>query len=419
MTRLAKFIQWGLLVLVALMPLHAFMSVSLGHVFGHQALVQSWKEVLLVILAAAALVLVIGRPEHRRRLRQPWILAGAILIVLGLVITALSHPQPQAAAFGLKTDFEFILAGFIAAVCGTKDLLAKLVWAVIIGAALVAGFDLLQIFLLPPDFLTAFGYGPETILPYQHISSESPLLRFPSTLGGPNQLGTYLILPLCLSLALFIKRRNWWYGALFAACLISLTYTFSRSAWIGAAAALVLTMAAVIPAAARRPAAIAAAAILAVLLAAVPFALRTGGPVQYLLLHSSVSAHDQSGQSDSQHVLSLHNGVQSLIANPLGHGLGTAGPSTFHTGSVNIIENFYLQLGYEIGLLALLLFLFCVGALVWALLKVRAAAPLAVSTAAALIGISVVAIVLPAWADSSTALIAWICAGAAAGSRYV
>jgi hypothetical protein len=336
-----------------------------------------------------------------------------------LVVTAVFRPEPLSAAFGIKTDFEFLVAGFVAAICGAKDFLKKLAWAVLAGAAVVAGFGLLQIFLLPPDFLRAFGYGPHTILPYQHISSGSSFLRFPSTLGGPNQLGTYLILPLCLSLALFIKRTNWWSAALFTACLICIFFTFSRSAWIGAAAAVVLTLAAVLPAKLRRPVAIIGAVVLAATLAAVPFALQHDGPVQYLILHSSVEDHDDAVQSDSQHALSLQDGIDAVAEQPLGHGLGTAGPSTFHIGTVNIIENYYLQLGYEIGLLAVFLFLFCTGALVWSLLKVHAASPLALPAAAAVIGISIVALVLPAWVDSSTALISWICAGAATGSRYV
>lgn len=419
MIKLEKSIHWGLLALVALMPVHAFLSVSLGHAFGHQSAIQAWKEILLLLLAAATVALLVREPERLRRLRQPWVMAGLALVAVGIIITLLRHTPPTVAAFGLKTDFEFILAGLIAAVCGAKDFLIKLMWAILGAAAVVAGFDLLQIFLLPPDFLTRFGYGPATILPYQHISSESSLLRFPSTLGGPNQLGTYIILPLTLSLALLIRKFNWWYLGLTGACFIALAFTFSRSAWIGAVAAIILTVAAVLPARLRRPAAITGAVVLAALLLAIPLALRQGGPIEYLVLHSSIEAHDESGQSDKQHALSLQNGVQAILDTPLGHGLGTAGPSTFHVGTVNIIENFYLQLGYEIGLLAIVLFVFCVGALVWSLLKLHGRPPLAVATAATIIGISVVAIVLPAWVDSTTALVVWITAGAATGSRYV
>ena len=423
MIKLEKFIQWGLLVIVALMPVHAFLSVSLGHAFGNQTYIQAWKEVLLLILAAAAVLLVIREPERLRRLRQPWILAAGAFIVLGLITTAIFRPEPLATAFGLKTNFGFLLAAFLAVLCASQAFVQKLIWVVLAGAAVVTGFGLVQIFLLPPNFLEAFGYGPDTILPYHYIAAGSDFLRFPSTLGGPNQLGTYLILPLCLSLALFIKnfrqRHSLWYGALFIACLICLFYTFSRGAWLGATAALALTLAIVLPAKLRRPAAITGAILLIAVLSAIPYALQKDSPLQYLILHSSVEDHHEPVQSDSLHALSLQDGVEAVIDEPLGHGLGTAGPATFHVGETNIIENYYLQLGYEIGLLAILLFLFCCGALVWTLLRYGAHSPLALAAAATVVGVSVVSIVLPAWVDSTTALITWITAGAVTGIRRV
>jgi len=97
------------------------------------------------------------------------------------------------------------------------------------------------IFLLPPDFLTHFGYGPSTILPFQHIAMGTNVLRFPGTLGGPNQLGTYLILPLCLSLIYAVKYRKRLLWLLLAGGIICLIATQSRGAWLGALLALWIT----------------------------------------------------------------------------------------------------------------------------------------------------------------------------------
>jgi hypothetical protein len=419
MTRLIRYMQWGLMAIVALMPFHAFLSVSLGHVFGHQAIIQSWKEVLLLILTVAAAVLIIKDRSRLARLRQPWVLASLALIALGLIVTAVSRPGLLIAAFGIKTDLEFLVGGIIATLVATKPFLGQLTKIVLISAAVVTGFDVLQIFVLPPDFLVAFGYGPSTILPYQHIAVGTSALRFPATLGGPNQLGTYLMLPLTLSTALFIRRRNYWYLALFSSSLISLIWTFSRSAWIGAAVAVIITIVAVLPAKLRRPAAIGSAIIAVAVLAALPFILSKGGPLQYFILHSSVASHDQANLSDSQHALSLANGFSSVTEAPLGHGLGTAGPTTLRLGNGNIIENYYLQIGYEMGLLAIAVFGFIVVALVLSLIREGTAVPLALPVAAAFIGISIVALVLPAWVDSTTALIAFIAAGAVTASRDV
>ncbi|HVQ44879.1 MAG TPA: O-antigen ligase family protein [Candidatus Saccharimonadia bacterium] len=412
--QIEKFIQTGLLVIVAVMPFHAFLSVWLGHLFGHQAVIQGWKEALLLILAVAALALLIREPARLQRLRQPWILAALAFGAVALIVTALTRPVAELAAFGAKTDLEFLLAGIIAATIATRTLLVRLITIILIGCAVVAGYDLLQIFVLPADFLTHFGYGPGTIVPYQHIAIGTSALRFPSTLGGPNQLGTYLIIPLCLSLALFTRQRRWWQLALFAASLISLIWTFSRGAWIGAGVAIIITLIASLPARLRRTATFAVAIVIAGSLLALPIILTRDGQLQYLLLHASVATHSQANLSDSQHAASLQDGYQALIARPFGHGLGTAGPATFHIGPPHIIEDYYLQVGYETGLVGLGVFTAALGLLLMALWRTSAAHALAIPLAAAIGGICLVAIVLPAWADSTTALIAWIAAGTAA-----
>jgi hypothetical protein len=138
--------------------------------------------------------------------------------------------------------------------------------------------------------------------------------------------------------------------------------------------------------------------------------------LQYYLLHSSAKFHDQRG-SDFQHLTSLQSGTSAVSAQPWGHGLGTAGPTVFHTGSGQIIENYYLQLGYEAGLLGMLLFMSGIILVCWYLVRRPTPQPLGVALAGAVIGISVNALVLPAWTDSTTSLVCWILVGAALGSR--
>ena len=410
--KLVQYMQWGLLLILAIMPFHAFLSVWFGSMFGHQAIFQAWKEVVILVLAVATLGLAIKDQRIRTRLRQAWILAIFSLVILGLVVTAITRPLPLVAAFGIKTDFEYLIAAIIAACVADKLFLMRALKIIVVAAAIVSGYDVLQIFLLPPDFLTHFGYGPSTIAPFQHIAEGTSALRFPATLGGPNQLGTYLILPICLSAALYIKQRRPWQAALFVACLISLTWTFSRSAWLGAGVALIVTILATIPKHSRRPALLVSAAAVAAGLIALPLLLSSNSHLQFFILHSSIQNHDQANLSDSQHAASLTSGASSLLNNPLGHGLGTAGPATFHEGAINIIENFYLQIGYEMGVLAIVIFGFIVVTLIIKLIKKSQLSLLAIPAAAALIGISLVALVLPAWVDSSTSLILWIVAGA-------
>jgi O-antigen ligase len=414
-SRLKQLIQISLLLIVALMPLHAFLSVWLGHIFGHEAIIQAWKEALLLVLAAAAVVLVWRDRTLLQRLRQPWILIAGGFVALAILVTLITRPPLTAVAFGLKTDLEFLLAAVVATLVATPEFTRRIVIAVLAGAVVVVGFGLLQIFVLPADFLTHFGYGPSTILPYQHITAGTNALRFPSTLGGPNQLGTYLILPLCLSLLVAIRRRLWWLLALPAGGVMVLVSTYSRSAWIGAAVAVVVTLIYASPAQLRRrlTVGVIAVAIIGAFIA-LPAALNPNGKLQYYLLHSSVAAHDQRN-SDTEHAASLRQGLHDLAAAPLGHGLGTAGPATFHAGQGNIIENYYLQIGFETGIIGMLAFIAILGALTVRLWKRTAVHPDALPVAAAILGIGLVGLVLPSWTDSSTALIAFIAAGALTG----
>lgn len=404
-------IQYGLLALVGLMPFHAFLSVWLGHLLGHQALIQAWKEGLTLVLTALTMLLAARQPDRLQRLRQPWVVLAGGFAAIALLVTLAARPPLTAVAFGLKTDLEFLLAAILGLMVATPLFVRRLVMVTLAAAAVVIGFGLLEIFVLPPGFLTHFGYGPATILPYELIGG-AHAIRYPSTLGGPNQLGTYLVLPLTLSLALSLRRRLWWPLLLTGTGVIVLIGTYSRGAWIGAVAALALTLLAGAPSRWRRPLLAAFGVLGVAALIAIPAAVGHSAKLRNYIFHQSLTVGTPS--SDTQHATSLQAGLHGVLARPLGHGLGTAGPATFHAGSLNIIENFYLQTGYETGVLGLLGFVALLVAVLLAL-RSRTGYFAAMPTAAAIIGISLVALVLPSWADSSTALITWITAGAITG----
>jgi putative inorganic carbon (hco3(-)) transporter len=418
--KLERYTQYGLLIILALMPFHAFLSVWLGHVYGHETEIEAWKEVVLLILAALSALLVWSEPKRLGRLRRRWIVITAAFTLVALVVTVFARPPLTAIAFGAKTDLEFLFAAVIATLVATPRFVRQAVAVVLIGATVVVGFGLLEIFVLPLNFLSHFGYGPTTLLPYELISGTTTP-RFASTLGGPNQLGTYLILPICLSLALAIRRKQWWWLALTIGSIIVLGTTYSRGAWIGAAAAMLITLLSVLPSPRRRMVLMSLAAVGLIAGIALIVAVGRSPRLQTYLLHQNPTAQTTQPSSDAQHASSLRAGLHDLAAGPFGHGLGSAGPATFHAGSLRIIEDYYLQLAYETGLLGGLLFLVLFILLVKDIWPI--APPLGHATAATLIGIGIVALVLPAWTDSSTALIAWIIVGSVASltpeSRHV
>lgn len=406
---LQRLIGRGLILLLALMPFHAFGSVWLGHLFGHEALFQAWKEVVIAGLALLTIALVVINDQARDRLRSWPVMLIGLFIVTALTVTLGSWPGLTAAAFGAKIDFEFLVCFVIALVVADANLIRTAIWTILISSSIVFLFSVAQIYLLPVDFLARFGYGPNTIMPFEFLGSWTGPFRFSSTLGGPNQLGTFTLLPMALAATIAIRKHAWWLWIIPALGLFSLFHTYSRGAWLGAImVAIVLALATT----SRRRAGL-LAGIAATILAisyAVDHLAKTNARLNAYLFHTGT-------QSDQLHLQSLTVGLTDSVKRPWGHGLGTAGPAIFHSGAGHIIENYYLQLSYETGFLGLIAFISLVTMVIIGLAQRAASSLLAPATLAAIAGISVTSIFLPAWTDSSTAIIVWIAAGLALGAH--
>jgi hypothetical protein len=411
---LRRGIENGLTVIVAVMPFHAFLSVWIGTLSHHEALVQSWKEVLLLLLVAATLMLLKQDAASRDRLRTWPILFSGLFALVGLIITVIARPSLTAVVFGAKTDFEFLVAFSIAVIVASPRFLKNVTWAIMVPACFVIAFGLLEVTVLPHNFLTDFGYSASTIKPFEKLGPAVSSLRFPSTLGGPNQLGTYLILPFALGLVTSFRRRHWWWLLVVITDPILLVHTYSRGAWLGEAAAAVIVVVILVPSRFRFRAAAVLAACAVLAAAAIEWLVKKGSHLQYYIFHNA-KLSDNNRSSDTLHLMSLHTGLSDTLADPFGHGLGSAGPAVFHSGMGLIIENNYLQVSYETGVIGAATFIAIVCLTACELARRSASIDLAAACLAALIGISITALFLPAWTDSSTALIMWISAGTAIG----
>ncbi len=196
--------------------------------------------------------------------------------------------------------------------------------------------------------------------------------------------------------------------ALFAALLLTQT----RSAIL---AALVVALLALQRAPGRQRHWRAQLAILmaAIAVMAVPTAVATG-------LSSRLSSTSNSSNVDTAgHISGFWDGVNAVAQDPLGHGLGTSAGTgqrfALQVGHVIIPENSYLQVGVELGLIPMLLFVVLTVTLV---VKLRAAARwsshyVVAALGGAAAGLAVGAWFLQVWADFPTAWTAWGLAGAA------
>jgi hypothetical protein len=355
---------------LAFMPVD-YMVIELGKFFGlpHMTLVSVFdKEVLLLLLA-----FILWRRNGFTPAAPDWFLLACFS--LAVMRTAL-----DGTLFGLWTDFNFILPYLV----GRMTILSQkqeLLWArcAVWIAAVLSLLGLFEVFIL--------GEGPRTLL-YVATDAETEGgaltssfhgtgfagLREAATMPGPNGFGV-----LCM-IALII----WWVycknplpaGMIAVGLICSLT----RSAWLGAAAAIPL-LAFVMSQKKRLSLYVTLA--LALFVASIPLLDLS----DYLL--STKTGDDPSAVSHRHEIL---GGMKYAVDHPFGSGNGKLNPTTFkQDGNTVGFETTYPELAGEYGMVVMLCFVgFLLSALylVWGKQSKRAYVAVGI-----LIAISVVMVV--------------------------
>ncbi|MDB5175734.1 MAG: hypothetical protein JWM81_592 [Candidatus Saccharibacteria bacterium] len=405
---------------MVLMPFHAILTVWTASIFGHYTLLRLWKETLLFIAGLGVVYLMLTDRKirtHTLSRRLVWLIAAYALLqaAVGLIALHNNVVTPKALAYGWLLDLRFLVFFLVcwAVALRTARLQSNWFKILVVPAAIVVGFGLLQIFVLPHDFLRHFGYSAATIDPVDTINKNNNYIRIFSTLRGPNPLGAYLILPITvITAALLRSRRNWQLWALLVASVIVLFFSRSRSALIGALlSTAVLLLLSLRSRVAKQRLAVAGGVIVVVVISLV-LSLRHNSTYQNLVLHTQTGTTATTSSNDG-HVAALKNGLHDVAHQPLGRGAGTAGPaSIYNNHQSRIAENYFVQLAQEVGILGLGLFL-VINAGIGYLLWLRRTSPLALCLFTSLIGISVVNLLLHAWADDTLAYVWWGLAGVA------
>jgi hypothetical protein len=423
--RLASGLSWVYLGVLGLLPFHAFVTTWIGSNLGYLDAWRIWKEIVLLATVPGALWLVWKSPVLRRWLTQEW-LSRLIFVYLGLGIVvgllALAHGQVSGAAlaYGLFADLRFVGLLLMVAVVSTQVTVLKRYWqwAVGIPFVVVVLFGLAQL-LLPYDFLTHFGYGPHTIPAFQTVDNKLEYQRIQSTLRGANPLGAYLLVGLSLVTAYWLKIRRYHLGfsmvIIFGvACLL---VTYSRSAYIGLAISLGVLLVLTVPRRLQKYLLL-SGGLLCIIGAASTVLLRDNNLVQNALFHSDETSQSQES-SNTGRGRALQQGLYEVVHEPFGRGVGTAGPaSTRNSQPPRIAENYFLQVGQEMGWLGLGLFIAICGLVVRSLWRLRAD-PLALGLLASFVGLTFVNLVSHAWADDTLGLMWWGLAGIAIGSAIL
>jgi predicted aspartyl protease len=381
-------------------------------------LVKSWKEVLLGVIGVLLAIAVWRSGQWRKVARQKllWLVAAIAFIHVVLFAVFDNDYVGEIAALLIDLRMYLLFVEVYVAVLLWPELRRTLTVAGIASMGIIASFALLQATVLPRDVLAPLGYSKATIQPYLTVDLNDDFVRINSTLRGPNPLGAVAVMAISIGAAVILRRvpmRRWQKNALWggvAASVVALWSSYSRSAWLGVFAAIVVLAVAV--GVRRIPKHIALGVLAAaVLLLGVTLALKDTPLVQNVVFHTNPDSPTVH-KSDDGHLDSLRHGTEAMLSQPLGAGLGSTGSASLLTEEPVIIENQYFYMAHESGWLGLGLQLWLFGWVLVLLWQERLRV-LGLGLFAAGIGLGVIGLVLPVWADDTVALLWWGLAGVA------
>jgi hypothetical protein len=372
----ARWPAWGLLVLLAGLPLSSFVILVGGHLVGltgvpHMAL-SAWHDAVVGGIVLAAIIAVARAPRGRRpTVRAVEVLALAVL-ALGVVYVAVA-PYLLTALYAYRALYEpvvLLLALLaLAATGGLAGSLPRRVALVMVGAGVIAALAAWpQVYLGGFAYLDTFYHEAGETLKPAYISTALAQPRAVGTFFSPNEYGAYLAIVVGLLVPRSITGlrgvvRAW----LLVPVVLALVLSFSRSGWVtatvivGVIALLTVRMTGLrlrerLPSPPRR-------------------ALRAYGPpilvTLALLVAASVSSHAPdfvdrtiSGTEPSAgfRPMSASEGTKVVVANPLGAGLGVAGPKSTRFEEVGdtppmASETWFIAYAMQVGIAGLLLLL--------------------------------------------------------------
>ncbi len=423
--RLLGMYEWGLLAVLFLIVIHAPLAVGFGSLFPDIATpIKAWKEIVLSVLGVLSIVLIHQHKLWRTVLYDKILLLCLLFIDLHLLMALMGLDDTSPVVAGLMIDLRFIVMFMLmyVLVLIKPGALRYVIRTVAAGAAIVVGFGLLQITVLPDNVLSRLGYSDETITPYTTIDRNPDFVRINSTLRGPNPLGALMVVYIALIAAYLlrrhglvadIRRRVIADGAMIGAVAV-LFASFSRSAYAAAIAAII-TVGLTVKRLEKRMLTI--GAVVVAVLGMGAFYVSSSDWFSNVVLHEDPESTVVT-KSNAGHVDSLVDGAKRMVSQPFGAGIGTTGSASMYDGNPAndvVIENYYFFVAHEVGWLGLALFIAILVYVLWQLWQHRQGW-VALGLFASGVGLSIVGLLLPVWADETVAIIWWGLAGAVVAS---
>ena len=232
---------------------------------------------------------------------------------------------------------------------------------------------------------------------------------------GPNPLGAFAVI--AINLMVIFWRR---YQKISKLCLIlgivvlcgalvALWFSYSRGAWLAMLVSIIIIpliyqakngtinhrLLLIVP-------------IMTVILITLIGLNSQSSFVQNVIFHNNPESSSVI-KSNHGHIQSMNDGVSTVVNHPFGFGLGSVGSPSLLSGSPKIIENQYIYMAIETGVIGLVLQMMIFGIVLWKLYSHRD--NLSVGVLASGIGMAIIGMFLPVWADDTIGIIWWSLAG--------
>ena len=425
-SRFPRGLSWALLVMVLAMPVWPFVSTWVGTTSGQVQLFKSLLVLFLVLVGFSTLIylLVAQRKLLINLLSQRFVQVIILFAVIVLIAAVLSGASREARLAAVAMDLRYFLALVLALVSVHLDpkfwhrVMEKLPNIVIAIGVALSVLGLIQVFILPADFLTHFGYGPDTIAPSTSIDN-TEILRAFTTLRGPNDFAAFLILPLLLAVYRFWRVKKPYFLLAIAIISAGLFVSSSRSAWLGAAVALgamvFIGRSSHSKWTRKTWFKLAGAVIVGVVAIAATLNISY---VRLKILHIDDNRDSSVITSNDAHIDATTDAVRRIIKTPLGCGAGCSGPASYYDERpARIGENYYLQIGEQYGIIGLIVWLVIMFMLVRRLYEIRRANMVTPCTAA-LIGYFAIGMLLHVFVDEPVAITWFVIAGVLIGGEH-
>jgi O-antigen ligase len=421
----------SLLTLIVLLPFQGLILSKLfaiGLPVSADKALGSWKELLAIAVVIAGIrgFLASGRSADTiDRVALGFVLLAAVYAAFQAKIVPSAPASSTVRLLGFRE-----MAGFVLLALGARHaqlgprFARRACRALFAAAVLVAGVGLFEAsdsgawnsFVISTIHYPTYQYevlgqlppNQFNIITYGYVGGHR-FVRIGSVFLDSLTLSWYLILPFAIGIERILRRRSSPWVMLGTAMIgIALLLTQTRSSILGAIVVVVLALQ---PAAGRGRHWRTQFALLLVGVALVGLpAAFASGVAQRVARTGSARNQDTAG-----HLSGFTQGVDTIGSHPLGLGLGTGAGTgqRFQVSGDVIPENNYLEVGDELGIVGLGLFVALTVALLVGLRRAARASPepLAAAAWAASAGLAVSALFLQTWSDLSVAWTFWALAG--------